>query len=269
MPELPEVETIARTLVPFVAGRRIEAVHVLHSGSWQGGLPPETLVGRRILGVGRRGKLLLLHTGDQTGLAFHLKMTGRLLARPPETRPERHTRVILDLDDPIRLFFDDMRKFGYARGISPDELEAWPFWRKLWAEPLDVGEKAFILLFQARNATIKSLLLNQELLAGIGNIYADESLFRAGIRPDAPGGSLGPERLAVLRRCLIEVLQESIAACGSSIRDYRTAGGDVGAFQNAFRVYGRGGAPCVRCGAALRAGRIAGRSSVWCPRCQT
>lgn len=277
MPELPEVETIARTLAPCLQGRSVAGIRVLNKGTWQGGLPPEAVCGkgpRPVLGTGRRGKVLLVRLAPPpvpdgvTDLAFHLKMTGRLFVYPAGTEPGPHTRVVFDLDDGQRLFFDDARKFGYARAVNPAELAAWPFWQKLGPEPLEVNEATFAGLFARRSAAIKGLLLDQTVIAGIGNIYADESLFRAGIRPSAPGGRLDAATLAGLRRALVEVLEESIMACGSSIRDYRTARGDAGSFQNAFRVYGRGGQACVACGRALKQDKIAGRTTVYCPHCQ-
>lgn len=277
MPELPEVETIARTLAPCLEGRAVVGISVLNGGTWQGGIRPGLVCAegpRPVIGTGRRGKLLLVRLAPPaapdgvTALAFHLKMTGRLFVYPPRTEPGRHTRVIFDLDDGQRLFFDDARKFGYARAVNPAELAAWPFWQKLGPEPLDVDDETFVSLFAGRSAAIKALLFDQKVIAGIGNIYADESLFRAGIRPSVPGGSLGADTLAALRRALVEVLEESITACGSSIRDYRTARGDAGSFQNSFRVYGRGGKPCVNCGRALRQDKVAGRTTVYCPRCQ-
>lgn len=277
MPELPEVETIARTLAPCLEGRAVVGISVLNRGTWQGGIRPGRVCAegpRPVTGTGRRGKLLLVRLAPPdapdgvTALAFHLKMTGRLFVYPPRTEPGRHTRVIFDLDDGQRLFFDDARKFGYARAVNPAELAAWAFWQKLGPEPLEVDEAGFVSRFTGRSAAIKALLLDQTVIAGIGNIYADESLFRAGIRPFAPGNRLSVNRLAALRRALVEVLEESIRACGSSIRDYRTARGDAGSFQNSFRVYGRGGKACANCGRTLKQDTIAGRTTVWCPRCQ-
>lgn len=278
MPELPEVETIARTLAPCVAGRSIVRVEVLNKGTWQGGIAPDAVCAagpRPVTGTGRRGKVLLIRfapvTGDAaglTGLAFHLKMTGRLFVYPAGTEPGPHTRVLFHLDDGQRLFFDDARKFGYARALNPAELAAWPFWQKLGPEPLTLDDETFVGLFRERSVAMKALLLDQTVIAGIGNIYADESLFRAGICPSTQGRRVPEARLRALRRVLVEVLEESIEACGSSIKDYRTARGDAGSFQNAFRVYGRGGKACVACGAALKQDKIAGRTTVYCPHCQ-
>ncbi|MBG3877666.1 formamidopyrimidine-DNA glycosylase [Desulfovibrio oxamicus] len=201
-------------------------------------------------------------------LGVHLKMTGRLFVYGPEVAPNTHTRVIFGLDDGNRLFFDDARKFGYVRALSEADLATWDFWRSLGPEPLEIAAPDFAALFRGRRGRIKALLLDQTVIAGIGNIYADESLFRASIRPDAQAGELSPDRLRVLHGHLVDVLRESIAECGSSIRDYRDAHGDAGAFQNRFRVYGRSGQPCVACGRTLTTGKVGGRTTVFCERCQ-
>ena len=153
------------------------------------------------------------------------------------------------------------------RALFQQELDGWKFWRELGPEPLEAAPQEFASRFTSRKA-VKALLLDQSVLAGVGNIYADESLFRAGIRPDAKGCDIEPERLERLRQALVEVLLLSIRECGSSIRDYRTARGDVGAFQNSFYAYGRAGEACRVCGTALESARVAGRATVFCPNCQ-
>ena len=313
MPELPEVETVARTLAPQVCGRRIVRISILNAGTWHGSTAAGDVEALQpcIRGVGRRGKLLIVHFGEGvrdegnagaeipvptsveqwpliysatgiergrpalegptrdevTALAFHLRMTGRLFVYPQGTEPGPHTRVVFDLDDGRRLFFDDTRKFGQVRALCGCELEAWAFWKGLGPEPLEISPQKFSTCFKSRKA-VKALLLDQNVVAGVGNIYADESLFHAGIRPDAKGDTLSMERLEALHKALVEVLLLSIRECGSSIRDYRTARGDVGAFQNSFYVYGRGGETCRICGTKLESSRVAGRATVFCPKCQ-
>ena len=313
MPELPEVETVARTLAPQVCGRRIVGIAVLNAGTWQGGTEAESVAALRprIRGISRRGKLLLMHFGEDgpsensaeeeipvpveagqwplfysadgikqgrpelvgktpdhvTGLAFHLRMTGRLFVWPQGTEPGLHTRIIFDIDDGRRLFFDDTRKFGQVRALSGQELDEWNFWQTLGPEPLEMSSQEFVRCFESRK-NVKALLLDQSVVAGVGNIYADESLFRAGIRPNARGCDIAPDRLMALHKSLLEVLLLSIRECGSSIRDYRTARGDVGAFQNSFYVYGRAGERCRGCGGVLESARVAGRATVFCPNCQ-
>ncbi len=270
MPELPEVETIARTLAPAVAGRSLTGITVLNPGTWQSGIHPSLVcpVPRPFASTGRRGKLLLIFFADQGdvfGLAFHLKMTGRIFPRSADVQPGKHTRLIMELDDGSRIFFDDARKFGYARALSHDEIAAWPFWNSLGPEPLEISREAFADRLHGAGP-VKGRLLDQKNIAGIGNIYADESLFRAGIAPYAR--FVGKERLGILHDELVKVLNQAIRECGSSIRDYRTANGDAGTFQNSFAVYGRGGEPCPKCGRPLTKARVASRTTVFCEHCQ-
>jgi formamidopyrimidine-DNA glycosylase len=275
MPELPEVHTIACGLAPRLEGRTIEGVAVFLDRSVQG--DPAALhgqlAGRRIRRVWRRGKCLLLDLDPEGALAFHLKMTGRLFVAEDSAQlnGDRHGRIAFYLRGPgglDELRFSDMRTFGYCRYLAPGELEAWPFMATLGPEPLELDSAGFAALFRARTARIKALLLDQRVIAGIGNIYADEALHRAGIRPDARADGLGAARLERLHDQVQAVLQEAIAACGSSIRDYRDANGNAGAFQNTFRVYGKAGQPCPACGRTLVAAKVAGRTSTYCPRCQ-
>ncbi len=312
MPELPEVETVARTLAPDVCGRRITAVRVLEPRAWQGGISAAAVASLhpRIQAVSRRGKLLLLHFGEAeacagaqevslqqdagawprcytadgaregtpqltgrdagaiTGLAFHLRMTGGLFPHPRGTDAQKHTRLIFDLDDGTRVFFNDARKFGAARALCGQELASWDFWNTLGPEPLEISGTAFCARLHASGRQIKSLLLDQKVLAGVGNIYAAESLFSAGIRPDTRGSDLSPTRLKKLHARLVEILLQAIRDCGSTISDYRNAHGDVGAFQNRFHVYGRSGQACHACGTILASSRVGGRGTVWCPKCQ-
>jgi formamidopyrimidine-DNA glycosylase len=291
MPELPEVETIARTLAPEVESRLIQAVEVLDASAVEpeGEAFSALVLGRRIARVDRRGKLLLLHLqagGGKDGgvVAVHLRMTGRVLALPLGEVPVR-PRVILTLsaysseegEGALQLVFSDVRRFGrmhaFAPGAGPGSIERWPFYRNLGPEPLEMtaGEFRERLAPHGRRsrARIKALLLDQGVLAGIGNIYADEALFRAGIRPDAVAETLSARRLDRLFEAIQAVLTQAIAENGSSIRDYRDAFGNAGAFQNHFRAYGRAGQPCLKCSATMCSTRVAGRTSTYCPRCQT
>ena len=278
MPELPEVETIVRTLSPQVLGRRITAVAVPYPKSVQHGLErlPE-LAGARISRVYRRAKLLLMEVetgsaGSPLILAFHLKMTGRFFVHPPGAGPLKHTRIIFDLEEEDapcgRLFFDDMRTFGYCRLMRPEDLASWPFWQSLGPEPLVTSDAELARRFAGHRAAVKAVLLAQGVVAGVGNIYADESLFRAGILPTARASEVSLPRLRKLARELKAVLRLSIEECGSSIRDYRDAEGNAGAFQNSFAVYGRKGEACRNCGGRLAFARVAGRGTVYCPECQ-
>ncbi|MDO9632720.1 MAG: bifunctional DNA-formamidopyrimidine glycosylase/DNA-(apurinic or apyrimidinic site) lyase [Humidesulfovibrio sp.] len=287
MPELPEVETIARTLASEVESRLILGVEVLDESAIapEPGSFRERVLGRRIARVDRRGKLLLLHlqaAGGKDGgeIAVHLRMTGRVLALPPGESPVR-PRVVLTLSDrgcgAMLLVFSDVRRFGrmhaFAPGGGPDSIDHWPFYRDLGPEPLLITAEEFRQRLAPRGkkskARIKALLLDQGVIAGIGNIYADEALLRAGIRPDAVAGAVSARRQDRLFAAIQAVLTQAIAENGSSIRDYRDAHGDAGSFQNHFQAYGRAGQPCLTCGAALRSLRVAGRTSTFCPHCQT
>ena len=282
MPELPEVETIVRTLAPQLSGRRIEDARVLHEKSLAAGrtLLPR-LRGARIGAVLRRAKLVLIELrpacGGRLSLLFHLKMTGRLFVHEPRTEACKHTRLVFRLGDDAgrtrdgkgaQLFFDDARKFGYCRIMRDEDFAHWAFWNALGPEPLACSREEFISRCRERRGKIKALLLDQSFIAGIGNIYADEILFRAGIDPQYAATRLSHARLGVLWERMREVLREAIAQCGSSIRDYRDASGNAGAFQNSFRVYGRSGLPCLTCGSILEKTVVAGRGAVRCPGCQ-
>ncbi len=277
MPELPEVETVARTLAPDVAGKKLLSVFVCNAKSWQDELSADSIsaVQPKILKVGRKGKLLLVYVepfflgGLQVlGLAFHLKMTGRLFYYDFPKEYEKHTRIVLNLENGQRVFFDDARKFGYCRFFTDRSAENWEFWKKLAKDPLEMAPEEFVLALQGKSAGIKSLLLQQDIVSGIGNIYADEALFRAKILPDRKAGTLSEQELFLLHQSLVSVLEESIAFCGSSIKDYRTAKGDVGSFQNKFNVYGREGQNCFLCRSPLQKKTVAGRTTVFCPCCQ-
>jgi formamidopyrimidine-DNA glycosylase len=276
MPELPEVETIARGLAPGLTGRTIADVRFLCptvlADCPSGEAFRTEAVGRRIAAVRRRAKLLLLDLDPAPGrprpapLAVHRKMTRRLWLGRTGDEPPRHVRLVLPLDDGSALFFQDQRRFGSCR-LLPD-LSAWDFYASLGPEPLDLAFAAFDAGLGRRSARIKALLLDQTILAGIGNIYADESLFAAGIRPDAKACDIPPAKRKKLLAALQKILARAIDVGGSTIRDYRTPEGLEGGFQNDFKVYGRGGEPCPRCRTPLSVTRVAGRTSTFCPRCQ-
>lgn len=285
MPELPEVESVARSLRRRVLGLRIATVRAFpprtaasrpgRSG-WGGGraarsaasAPLSALAGRTIDAVRRRGKVLVLECGD-LALLFHLKMSGRFLWSRPGRPRGHHVHLVLGFRDPDReLYFEDVRKFGLVRCRPLGRLAACPEIRGLGPEPLEIEADAFAARLKARRGRIKSVLLDQSFLAGVGNIYADEALFRAGIHPLAPAFRLSRVRAERLRDALRDVLGEAIAAGGSSVRDYRDADGELGSFQERHLVYGKEGEPCPRCGGPIRRAVIGGRSSHSCPRCQ-
>ena len=269
MPELPEVETIVRGLAKRVTGDTITSVWI---GSRKQPLKSSaakiasTLEHRQVARVHRAGKHIvfeLASNGSPAGAQWivHLGMTGRLLVCEPSAKIEKHTHLIAQLASRRELRFIDPRMFGklsvHRTGFDPGGIE-----------PLEAREDQFLALFRGRKTPIKSALLNQKLLRGVGNIYADESLFRSGIRPRRRASSLTRDDLRRLFRAVQEVLNEAIQLGGSSISDYVDADGEEGFFQLQHRVYGREGEPCLICGAPVKRIVITGRSSHYCPKCQ-
>jgi formamidopyrimidine-DNA glycosylase len=262
VPELPEVETVARSIAPLI-GRRIVSAEFRCLRVLRGGDPGRmaaSLEGRKIAGVKRYGKFLLIALSGGGYLLVHLGMTGRLLLGGD---PGKHTHAILTLDRGV-LLYDDSRQFGclqYSQEF-PERIA------RLGPEPLEVRPADFAAALQARKTRIKALLLNQNFLRGLGNIYADEALFRAGIHPLARAARIRGERAHRLYDAIGAVLTEAIAAGGSSISDYVDAQGRKGFFQFSHRVYQRTGEPCFTCGTPIRRLLVAQRSSHFCPNCQ-
>jgi formamidopyrimidine-DNA glycosylase len=287
MPELPEVETVARQLDPELAGRRIERLEVLDQ-RWSRPVAPAALSaavdGRMIEGLGRRGKYLLLALEGGQTLVMHLRMTGNLVLvedeeklDPSEGRrlyegerstSERHLRARFSLDDERELWFTDPRRFGEAFLIDDAGLDE--RFAKLGAEPLSEAFTPEVLLAEAagRTAPLKSFLLDQSRVAGVGNIYADEALYRARLHPLSPAGSLKPEHAEALHAAIVAALEAGLDAGGSSIDDYRDGRGEKGTMQNEFLVHTREGEPCPSCGGPIERIVVSGRSTYFCPRCQ-
>ena len=269
MPELPEVEVIARGLDATLKGRTVVSVDhadMTRLSESAGSLTPK-VVGAVVARVYRRAKVLLMEMEDGLTLAFHLKMTGRVV-HGCAREPGKHDRVFFGLDDGTLLAFSDMRKFGYVRSFAPGELESWDFFQRCGPEPLETSAERLADRLARRTQAIKGALLNQSVVVGIGNIYADEALFRAGVHPQTPANALPRAEAVRLFQEVQTVLKEAIAENGSSIRDYVNADGDAGAFQNNFRVYGKKGCDCCTCGTALQAVTVAGRTSTFCCECQ-
>ena len=271
MPELPEVETIRRQLEPEITGRRIVAAEVLDERWARPTRPREVeraLAGRTIEGVERRGKYLLLRLEGDSTLAMHLRMTGNLLLEDGSPDPP-YLRAQLRLDGGRRLLFTDPRRFGHAVVLRDHELDEY-FAARLGVEPLSDSLTAAELCRRAagRRAPLKSFLLNQLGVAGLGNIYADEALFRAELHPLSPAGSMKPEDCERLRLGIVEALEAGLRSGGASIDDYRDARGQQGAMQDEFLVHTREGKPCPRCGGEIERIVVAGRSTYFCPSCQ-
>jgi formamidopyrimidine-DNA glycosylase len=273
MPELPEVETIRRQLEPALRGRRIESAEVLDE-RWTRPEPPagveRALAGRMIERVERRGKYLVLRLEGGRALAMHLRMTGNLLLDEAEGGPDpSYLRAVIRLEGGGRLLFTDARRFGHAVILDRGDLEDY-FALRLGVEPLSEALTAGELcrLATGRRAPLKSFLLNQRGIAGIGNIYADEALHRAALHPLSPAGSMKPEDCERLREGIVATLEAGLLSGGASVDDYLDARGERGAMQDEFLVHTREGEPCPRCGAGIRRIVVAGRSTYFCPSCQ-
>ena len=271
MPELPEVETIRRQLEPEITGARIADAAVFDERWTRPGSPGEVedlLWGRTIDAVERRGKYLLLSLEGGRTLAMHLRMTGNLLLVDETTDPP-YLRAQLQLEGGRRLLFTDARRFGHAVVLDDAELDEY-FAARLGIEPLSDSLTAEELCRRAagRRAPLKSFLLNQLGVAGIGNIYADEALHRAELHPLSPAGSMKPEDCERLRVGIVEALEAGLRSGGASIDDYRDSRGEQGAMQDEFLVHTREGKPCPRCGAEIRRIVVGGRSTYFCPSCQ-
>jgi len=272
MPELPEVETAARSLDAQVVGRRIAAVEKL---DWERMVEtPEParfraeLPGRRIERVGRRAKWLLLALDAGRTLALHLRMSGNVSVHAPQDEADTYTHLVLALDDGRRIFFHDMRKFGRARLLDAAGLAALD--ASLGPEPLDPAFDAAALaaLLARRRGVLKPLLLDQTVLAGLGNIYVDESLWLARLHPLRLASSLDTSEVATLHAAICEVLTRAIENKGSTLRNYRDGYGRAGTNQDYFNVYQRGGKPCPRCGTPIERTVVHQRGTHLCPTCQ-
>jgi len=280
VPELPEVETIVQDLRPQLAGRRIESVQLTRDPAIRGRLvryPKATtfirrLRGRTIRSVERRGKYLVMPLDkDGERLVVHLGMTGHLRVWEPEEAPVKHTHFRALLDSGLELRYDDPRQFGrLLLGTQEALIAGRAFPARLGPEPIhgDLTEAEFGRIVKSRRRPIKAALLDQSFLAGVGNIYADEACFRAGIRPSRWTHRLTGRERRALYSAIQEVLENSIAARGSSIINYVDAFGLRGTNQEKLLVYGRSGEPCIKCGTPLQGTRLAGRGTVYCRKCQ-
>lgn len=273
MPELPEVETIRRTLLERVLGLVITEVKILWppvAQNWQERIFAEVVTGRSIESIERRGKYLLFTLDEGWSLVAHLRMTGRLNYYSCGQVPERHTHLVFSLSQG-ELHFSDVRKFGRIQLMPTDIRSRSASLTKLGPEPLAADFTADILgkRLASKKTNLKAALLDQRVLAGLGNIYADEALFRAGLAPERKACSLSADETRKLHGAIREVLNAGISARGTSFRDYRDANGREGSFQALLQVYGRGTQPCLKCGRPLEKMRIAGRTTVFCRNCQS
>jgi formamidopyrimidine-DNA glycosylase len=281
MPELPEVETVRRSLDPFVVGRSVNRV-ILDTPSVWCGAGPDAIAGLTVTRSARRGKYLLFFlapthaAGTAYWLVVHLRMTGRLTLQDAPEPARKHTHVRIELDGetmpPIWLIFQDTRRFGRFSlypAQSADQLPA--ALPRLGPEPLEPSFGAELLARQLSGHSrlnLKAALLNQAIVAGIGNIYADEILFASRLSPQRLAGSLDDAETARLADAVRSVLLRAVDLCGTTLKDYVDGWNRKGSFQHCLMVYGRSGQPCRRCGLAVQKKKLAGRSTHWCPACQ-
>jgi formamidopyrimidine-DNA glycosylase len=274
VPELPEVETVRARLEPVLVGRRLQRVDILDPRLTRpfdpAGVAAE-LEGERIVAVDRRGKYLIVRFESGRVLLIHLRMTGNLLHGNGASLPgsDPHRRAVVRLDDGSDVVYHDVRRFGTWLLVEPHELEPY-LGDRVGDEPLgrSFTTKRLAEALAGRRAPVKAAILDQRRLAGIGNIYADEALWRARIHPQRPAGELGAEELKALHRGIRTALKAGIQRQGATLRDYRTPDGGSGAMQHEFKVYGREGEPCDRCGTPIEKIRAAGRGTWYCPNCQ-
>jgi formamidopyrimidine-DNA glycosylase len=274
VPELPEVETVRRRLAPALEGRTLEQVEIADARLTRPLDPVEVaaeLEGERVRLVDRRGKYLIVRFESGRALLVHLRMTGSFLHAPAgeELPADPHRRAVVTLDDGSDVAYRDVRRFGTWLLLEPAEVDTY-IDTKVGKEPLADAYKAKHLAerLERRRAPIKAAILDQRTVAGVGNIYADEALWRARIHPLTPAEALGPPEVAALYRAIREALRAGIRRQGSTLRDYRLPDGGEGGAQHEFRVYGRGGEPCDRCGTPIDKIRVAGRGTWYCPSCQ-
>ena len=271
MPELPEVETTVRGLTRYLEGQRITRV-TLNRANLRRPFPEglvQSLTGATVTSLGRRAKYGLIHTDRGTTMVFHLGMSGRWRIEPDAE--EKHDHLVLETGAGHVLALNDARRFGSVDLIDTAALYQWPAFTALGPEPLgdDLTPKHLIAVFAKRSAPVKPLLLDQRVVAGLGNIYVCEALFRAGIRPDKAAGAISAKAVTKLVPIIKQVLGESIEAGGSTIRDYAQPNGELGYFAASWRVYGREGEPCTACGKPVLRLVQGGRSTFWCQKCQT
>jgi len=275
VPELPEVESVRRRLVPVLEGRRFEHVEIADARLTRPFDPVEVareLEGERVVAVDRRGKYLIVRFESGRALLVHLRMTGsfRLRSRTEAALPDdAYRRAVVRLDDGSDAAYRDVRRFGTWLLLEPGELDAY-LNARVGPEPLDPAftAKALASRFAKRRAPVKAAILDQRTLAGVGNIYADEALWRARIYPLREAGGLRPAEVRKLKRAICDVLELGIERQGSTLRDYALPDGEAGGMQHEFKVYGRLGDPCDRCGTPIERIVVGGRGTWYCPRCQ-
>lgn len=266
MPELPEVETVRRQLEKEILGSQIVTAEIRVPKIFEG--DPASIYNSKIQKIGRVGKYLFIYFQSNKGLVIHLKMTGRLVLNLSEYVTAPHTRIVLNLADGRTLFYWDTRMFGYIKAVENVVSEYEKLTRKLGPEPWSISDIDFLRKLQKTGRAIKEAILDQSLLAGVGNIYANDGLWLAGIDPRRKANSLKLSEVKKLRTSLCTVLERGLAVGGASDNSYRDFYGGRGGYQNEFLTYGRTGEPCNNCGLALKRIVVGGRGTWVCESCQ-
>jgi formamidopyrimidine-DNA glycosylase len=271
VPELPEVETVRSMLEPLLLGRRLDDVEIRDerlTRPFDPSVIAAELEGEVVAAVGRRGKYLVVRFESGRALLVHLRMTGNF-RRLDDAADESHLRAVLALDDGTRVGYRDVRRFGTWLVVEPEHLDDY-LGARLGAEPLErgFGPAALAARLANRRAPVKAAILDQRTVAGLGNIYADEALWRARVHPLRPAGELAADEVRRLHSAIRRALELGIARQGATLRDYAQPDGSRGSMQLEFKVYGRGGEPCARCGTPIEKTRAGGRGTWYCPNCQ-
>lgn len=288
MPELPEIETVRVQLQKYLIGQRIEKLVSLHPKSVYG--DPTLIKAKKIASIDRKGKLLIINLAGKIDIAVHFKMSGQLILVRKDTRdvksrvvgghptidwvgtlPSKHTRAIFYLENGDTMFFNDQRIFGWVKIFREGELEKLPFIKNLGPEPWDCDNQQFFQLITKRKKAIKLVIMDQEIISGVGNIYANDALWEAKIHPNLPAGKLSKKDVVILRKCLIKVLKEGIQYGGATASDakYIDLDGLGGHYQDHFRTYDREGKICLRNdGGIIKKTVLGGRGTYFCPKCQ-
>jgi len=268
MPELPEVQTIVNDLKKKIMGSKIADIKTITKSIWRNGPPHKRkIIGTAVSNIDRKGKYILIRLSRGRTLVIHLKMTGRLTIENKRKIADKHTHFVFVFDE-FELHFNDVRRFGFLDLIEKIEINSTPYLAKIAPDPFEINQDEFIRLIQSKKRIIKPLLMDQTVISGLGNIYADEALFRAGIHPKKNSSKMSKVRAGNLYRSIIEILKKAIHARGSSVSDYVDGSGHRGGYQHKHLVYGKEGEPCPQCGRAIKRERIGGRSAHYCTRCQ-
>jgi formamidopyrimidine-DNA glycosylase len=271
MAELPEAEVITQELKKTIIGKKIKRIEEICPENLRrkSSIGLNKILNKKITNIKRRGKYIIISFSKGYTLLIHLGMTGHLFYKQERESIKRHDLLIFDFfSEKKRLIYNDIRRFGSVTVVDSAEIQKLNIFNKMGPEPLKVTKEKFLKIFRDRKSKIKSLLLNQNILAGLGNIYADEALFQAKIHPEERANTLSEKKLEMLRGSIKRILVRAIQKGGSTIMNYCNLFGEEGKYQNYHKVYGKGGLPCSICRTTIKKLRISQRSSFYCPKCQ-